>query len=203
MKLTDDVILLGHSWGGGLICAYMLEKNPKGIKSLILESPYLSSTFFINDAKENLSRLPESVIKTIEKCEKNEDYGQEFFMAYLEYIKSYMCLMNPIPDSLKEGMQQLMTSNVYSTMWGTSELSVNGKLKNFELYPDLNKITVPVLLISGDRDEITVKTMKDYQLSFHNAQLAVIPNTSHMNHLEKPDLFKAIVRGFLTEIGIK
>lgn len=198
LNLTN-VILLGHSWGGGLVCAYMLEKKPEGVESIILESPYLSTPYFCNDIKENLSRLPESVVKTIENCEKNEDYGQEFYMAYIEYMKNYMCLMNPLPDALMGALQQLMGSNVYSTMWGTSELSINGKLENFDLYPELNKITVPVLLISGDRDEVGVKTLKDFQLAFSNAQMAIIPKASHMNHLEKPELFKAIVRDFIME----
>jgi proline iminopeptidase len=202
LNLTN-VILFGHSWGGGLVCAYMLDKKPEGVESLILESPYLSTPYFCNDIKENLSRLPESVVRTFEKCEENGDYGQEFYMAYIEYMKNYMCLMNPLPDVLKGAMQQLMGSNVYSTLWGNSELSINGKLESFDLYPQLNEIAVPVLLISGDRDEVGVKTIKDYQLAFCNAQMAVIPRASHMNHLEKPELFKAIVRDFLTENKIQ
>jgi len=197
LKLSE-VILLGHSWGGALVCSYMLEKNPEGIKSLILASPYLSTPYFFRDAQENLSRLPESVISTIEKCEKNNDYGEEYMGATIEYYKRFMCILEPFPMSLIEAFNK-MNQDIYFTLWGPSEFSITGTLKDFDLYPELNKITVPVLLICGDRDEVGVKTMKDYQMAFPTAQLAVIPNASHMNVIERPDIFKAVINEFIKD----
>jgi proline iminopeptidase len=91
--------------------------------------------------------------------------------------------------------------DVYLTMWGPSEFTITGTLKNYDLLAQLNKIKQPVLLTCGDYDEAGVKTVKDYQLAFKNASMAVLPNSSHTHHLEKPDLFLQIVRSFIKGIG--
>lgn len=64
-----------------------------------------------------------------------------------------------------------------------------------------NAITLPTLLTRGDFDEAGVKTLKDCQLSMPNAFMAVLPNASHLHHLEKPDLFLCIIREFLHDFS--
>lgn len=45
----SDVILIGFSWGCGLICSYLLDEGPKGVKGLILSGPLLSSPMWEKD----------------------------------------------------------------------------------------------------------------------------------------------------------
>lgn len=194
-----ELILMGFSWGGGLIGSYMLEKKPEGVKALILSAPLLSTPMWDKDQRENISRMPRSVINSIEKGEQGKDYGDEYQEAMMEYYKKHVCRMDPWPDYLDEALGKL-SMDVYLTMWGPSEFTITGKLKDFDLYPDLNKISAPVLLICGDSDEAGVKTMKDYQMAFPNAQLAVIPNSCHMHHIEQPPIYKTVVREFLKNL---
>jgi proline iminopeptidase len=84
-------------------------------------------------------------------------------------------------------------------MWGPSEFTITGTLRKLNLLPDLHEIKVPVLLVCGDHDEAGTKTVKDYQTAFSDARLAVIPNASHLHHLEQPGIFKEIVNRFLNE----
>ncbi len=86
-----------------------------------------------------------------------------------------------------------MNTDVYMRMWGPSEFTVTGSLKHFDLYPRLREIDVPVLLTCGDMDEAHVKTVKDFQDGFANACMAVIPDATHMHHIERPEIYKAAV----------
>jgi len=90
-----------------------------------------------------------------------------------------------------------MNMGVYIRMWGPSEFTVTGNLKNFDLYPRLGEIDVPVLLKCGDRDEAHVKTVKDFQEAFGNACMAVIPDATHMYHIERPEIYRTVVNRFL------
>lgn len=195
-----ETYLMGFSWGTMLSCSYLLEKKPKGIKGLILSGPYLSSPRWHADQRENIANLAPNLRKIIEEAEKKKDYGKKYESAMMAYYQKHVCRLRPWPKYLEDAFSQL-NMDVYLTMWGPSEFTITGTLKNYDLLPKLNKIKQPVLLTCGDYDEAGVKTVKDYQMAFQNASMAVLPNSSHTHHLEKPDLFLQIVRNFIKGIG--
>jgi proline iminopeptidase len=193
-----EVILMGFSWGCGLVTSYVLDKGLKGIQGLILSGPLLSTQRWDRDQQDNIARMPQEMISAIRCGEKNKDYGREYQAAMMEYYKRHLCNLEPWPDYVQEALDNL-NMDVYMSMWGPSEFTVSGKLKDFELYQFLHKITVPVLLTCGDRDEAGVKTLKDFQMEFPNAQMAVIPKASHLHQIEQPGIYKAIVSEFLKD----
>lgn len=191
-----DIILMGFSWGCGLIGSYMLEKKPAGVKALILSAPFLSTSLWDRDQREHITKMPSAIIKAIENGETSGDYAGEYQTAMMAYYNRHVCRLNPWPNSLVEAFDAL-NMDVYQTMWGPSEFTVTGKLKGFDLYPRLHEITIPVLLTCGDNDEAGVKTVKDFQIAFPHAQMAVIPNASHLHHIEQPQIYKTVVNEFL------
>ena len=65
------------------------------------------------------------------------------------------------------------------------------------LYSDLNIIKSKTLIIAGDHDEIKGEhTLKIFE-SIPNAQLAILPNSSHSALIENSKLFNEIVLRFL------
>jgi proline iminopeptidase len=187
---------MGFSWGCGLIASYMLEKKPAGVKALILSAPLLSTSLWDRDQREHITKMPSAMIKAIENGERSGDYTGEYQTAMMAYYNRHVCRLNPWPDSLLEALDGL-NMDVYQTMWGPSEFTVTGKLKDFDLYPRLHEITIPVLLTCGDNDEAGVKTLKDFQMAFPQAQMAVIPNASHLHQIEQPQIYKIVVNEFL------
>lgn len=194
----SEVILLGLSWGCGLIAAYMLDKRPQFVKALILSAPYLSTPLWEECAMENISNLPEVIQKIIVEAEKNQEFGEAYEKAAEVYYGNYLCRLDPWPDSVMDSFGKL-NMDVYLTMWGPSEFSVNGKLKRFDLMPRLHEIPVPVLLTCGDNDEAGVKMVKDFQMEFPQGSMAVIPSSAHLHHIEQPVIYKTIVGEFLKD----
>src|SRR5215475_7331243 len=76
----DQVHLLGHSWGTMLAVDYMLTK-PVGVRSLILASPALSISRWIQDAETLKRTLPESVQAVIAKHESAGTFDSPEYQA--------------------------------------------------------------------------------------------------------------------------
>ncbi len=195
----EEVYLMGFSWGCALICAYMLGRKPGGVKGIMLCAPYLSSPAWHNDQRLNISLMPAEIRTVIEICEETGNYGEEYQEAMMAYYEKHICLLSPWPVTLQDALSRL-NADVYNTMWGASEFTITGKLKEYDLTPRLREITQPVLLTCGDRDEAGVKTVKDFQQLFPDARMAVIPKASHLHQLERPEIFMAIIKDFLQEI---
>jgi pimeloyl-ACP methyl ester carboxylesterase len=61
---------------------------------------------------------------------------------------------------------------------------------------DLQAITVPTLVLAADDDLFPLAATAAMAEAIPGAQLAVVPGTSHLMYMEKPDLVAAIVTGF-------
>ncbi len=73
-------------------------------------------------------------------------------------------------------------------------------LTTFDRRADLPRISVPALLIAGERDQAApLKTMERMAQSIPGARIAVIPGAGHMIHLERPAEFRAALMPFLAE----
>lgn len=64
---------------------------------------------------------------------------------------------------------------------------------------DLPDITTPVLVMQGDRDGVPAEHSAAMSRALPDAQLAIIPGTSHAAPLEKPDLVNRMLLDFLDE----
>ncbi len=63
----------------------------------------------------------------------------------------------------------------------------------------MNVIQSKTLIMAGDHDEIKSEhTLKIYE-SILNAQLAILPNSSHSTLIDNPKLFNEIVLDFLLQ----
>ncbi len=96
-----------------------------------------------------------------------------------------------------EQLQRLHPDPERLLRWWKEEDPIRPDFRAEELAP----VTMPTLLINGDRDEIIPleQTIKLYHI-LTNAQLAVIPGTGHRVHARRPGLFNKLVFDFLATL---
>ncbi len=80
----EQMHLLGHSWGGALAAAYVLDKGTDGIASVVFSSPLLSTRLWIEDANFLRSQLPEDVQQTLTEHEEAGTTDSEEYQAASE-----------------------------------------------------------------------------------------------------------------------
>ncbi len=196
LKLKE-VHIIGQSWGTALAVDYILTKQPRGVVSLVLSGPLLSTSRWIEDQKTYISGLPKNIQDFIQKSEDSGDFcSPQYQDTMMMYYKLHVCRLEFWPDCLNRTFEKLNYS-VYKYMWGPSEFSVTGTLKNYERVDRLKEIIIPVLFTCGRYDEATPATTKYYQSNLPGSEISIFEDASHEHHLEKPEEYLQIVQDFL------
>lgn len=193
----DEVHILGQSWGTSLAVDYLLTKRPDGVASLILSGPLLSTHRWIEDQKSYIEALPEELREIILKSEATGEFSSPQYQdAMMAYYKIHVCRLNPWTECLNKCFEKLNFS-IYSYMWGPSEFTVTGALKNYDRVERLKEISIPVLFTCGFYDEATPATTGYYQENLPGSEIYIFNDASHEHHLEKPQEYLRVVRDFL------
>ncbi len=196
----EEIHLLGHSWGGALAAAYVLEKGGNGIASLTLSSPLLSSPAWMEDANYLRSQLPEEMQRALDEHEAagttdSEEYAaatEEFYRLYVrggERIES--------PESCAGAGSN---SFIYEFMWGETEFNATGTLVDFDLTSQLDQIDVPVLLVGGEFDEARPERLAEFQAMIRNSQHVTIEDAAHGTISRQPERYIQVLRDFLADV---
>ncbi len=191
------VHIMGQSWGSMLAAEYMVTKKPAGVVSLIFSGPCLSASRWITDQHAWISQMPDSMQNAIRIGEETGNFATPEYQSALNYFYSiHVCRMNPWPDCLNRSLAK-MGVDVYEYMWGPSEFTATGTLKNFDRTGEMTGIKVPTLFTCGEFDEATPATTAWYQSLLPGSELKVFQDASHEHHLEKESEYIAAVREFI------
>ncbi len=84
-------------------------------------------------------------------------------------------------------------------------LTMRGVQMTRPAYPDLvdrlRRLTVPVLLVTGDEDAPSIDPTIYLKRNIPSAAMVMLPKTGHAMNLEEPDLFNRTVQEFLTAVA--
>ncbi len=198
----NEVHLYGHSWGTMLATDYVLNR-PNGVKSLILASPVLSAPRWIYDGDSLLATLPDSVQKTIRHHEREKTTDSpEYQSALMVYYGQFWMRKQPWPDDLNSAFAQWNVA-MYRFMWGPSEFTATGTLRDHDRTDRLGEITIPTLLTTGQYDQAIPATVEYYQSLIPGAEYALLKNCAHMGMHEDPETDIRIIREFLAKVESK
>lgn len=193
----EKVHIIGQSWGTSVAVDYLLTKHSKGVMSLVLSGPLLSTSRWIEDQKAWIAELPKEIQEIILKCEEEGEFSSAQYQdAIMAFYKIHVCRLDPWPECLNRSLEK-MNFSMYEYMWGPSEFTATGILKDYERVERLNEITCPVLFTCGYYDEATPATTEYYQKNTPGSELCVIKDASHEHHLEKPQEYLRALRDFL------
>lgn len=193
----ERIHLLGHSWGATLAAHYVITKRPKGIASLTLSSPLLSAPIWGQDQARYLLKMPREVQRIVKEAEISGDFANEDYRkAAMKYYKKHLCRLDPWPECLRRSFSKLAV-NIYEYMWGPSEFTITGTLKEYDCTEKLNEIRVPTLFTCGKYDEATPRSTRVFSRRVAEAELAVFAKSSHTSFLEQTNEYLKVLRSFL------
>ena len=196
----EQMHLLGHSWGGSLAAAYVIEKGTDGIASVVLSSPLLSTPLWIADANYLRGQLPEDVQQTLTEHEAAGTIdSEEYAEASAVFYERHMSAGEPIPRPANcDGSP--WSQLIYRYMWGPSEFYADGTLTNFDVTDRLHEIDVPVLFMTGEFDEARPETVKRFQEMVPGSKLYIVKDAGHSSYGKKPEEYRRVLEEFLDSV---
>ena len=195
----EKFYLYGHSWGSMLGLEYYL-KYPEHIKALILASPALSISKWIGDAEVLIATLPDSIQSAIKTNVENRTFDTpEYENAINAYYQQFVARKLPWDENMNNTFSQA-NLEIYKYMWGPSEFTATGNLKDYERSDKLAKVEIPTLFICGEYDEARPSTVQYYQSFITHSKFALIKDAAHLTMHDKPEQNNKVIDDFLLEV---
>ena len=204
----DNFYLYGQSWGGMLGIEYALQLQDH-LKGLIISNMMASLDDYEKYAKEVLGpQMPTEVFGELMEIEKNNDFENPRYMELLgEHHYPYHVLRKPT-DEWPAEIQKMMNEvnpEVYVYMQGYSEFGITpgASLAGWDRKSDLQKITVPTLVIAGTYDTMDPAHLEWMSEELPEGQFLLCPNGSHLSQYDDPEHFFPGLISFLKEVDKK
>jgi L-proline amide hydrolase len=192
--------VIGQSWGGMLGAEHGITR-PKGLRALVIADSPPSMELWVQEGNRLRAALPPEVQATLLRHEKDGTTSSPDYMAAVQvFYDRHLCRVKPQPEELTRSFAQIAADpTVYHTMNGPSEFHVVGTLKTWSITGQLDRITVPVLLISGRHDEATPAVVQPFADGIKGARWEIFENSAHMPHIEETERCMQVVGDFLAE----
>jgi L-proline amide hydrolase len=196
--------VVGQSWGGMLAMLHALE-HPAGLRSIAVCNSPASMRLWVEEANRLRRDLPADVQETLTRHEaEGTTASDEYQAATMVFYKRHVCRLEEWPAFVLRSFE-LMDSNptVYHTMNGPSEFHTIGSLLDWNITDRLAEIDVPTLLLSGEFDEATPHIVEQIHSRIPGARWELVAGTSHLTHVEEPEIWVDLVGGFLDGVDAK
>ncbi len=196
----DKVHLLGQSWGGMLIIAYLIDRKPNGIASAILSSTLSSSALWSHEQHRLISFMPREEQEAIAKATKSGRFDDsEYLRANEHYTALHACeITADSPECLRRKKRFGMES--YIEAWGPNEYTPTGTLKDFDYTAKLNTIHTPTLIISGTNDECTPLIAKTMHDGIEGSEWELLDGARHMTFIDQTENYKSVLTRWLSHV---
>jgi len=180
---SDNFYLLGHSWGGILGIEYAL-KHQVHLKGLVISNMMASIPAYNEYASSVLMpAMDQAELAEIKRLEAVQEFENPRYMELLmqqHYV--HHVLRMPIeqwPEPVSRAFNRLNRS-IYVPMQGPSELGATGRLVNWDRSEDLDRISVPTLVVGARHDTMNPAHMEMMAGRLPNGRYLFCPNGSHM-----------------------
>lgn len=191
--------LLGQSWGCFLALEYALT-FPDQLRSLVLYSGSASTRECVEGMNRLRSELPAETLAVLTEHEARGDVTAPAYLDAMDVLyRRHLCRVDPYPEPLRISMER-MAGPVYEHMWGPNEFVCTGTLLDWDRTDRLGEIRTPTLVTAGRYDEVVPSCAETIQRGIAGSQLVIFRESSHLAHLEEPEAYMAVLRGFLAEV---
>lgn len=195
----DKVWIMGHSMGGFQVLYYGIHKQ-ENLNGIIALHPMAGqdSLYYAEFSKMVMKRKGQPYFEKGADIFSGKDttkYGTNEMMGYI--FPFYFHDVRKIKDFEKLGNPEI-NDKVY-------EYITNAKFGTDYLFPELNKIKVPTLVVAGDDDFICDKVSQADRIikEIPNASLIVLKDAGHFGWVEQPEQFFAQTKKWLKKQKIK
>ncbi len=117
----EEVFLHGHSWGTALALESYLA-HPEGVKGIVFNSPYFSTSIWEADADTLITYLPDSIQRAIETGEREGNFTSEAYQNANRFFMKNYGIRKEKPSNPWDTVQAKRNDFIYNYMWGPDRI---------------------------------------------------------------------------------
>jgi proline iminopeptidase len=190
--------VLGHSWGTVVALEYY-RAYPERVSSLIFGSQCLDVKGWVQSTKKLLTTLPVQLQDAVKKAESTNNYDDPMYKEAMDQFYSLYIWRHPVKADL-DIMLATCNTDMYAYMWGPSEFTVTGTLKDYNPFSFLSQIKVPTMFTVGEFDEIDPAMVKKLADKVPGAKYVMFTGSGHITTWDARDENLKVVREFLQSV---
>ncbi|MEZ4962024.1 MAG: alpha/beta hydrolase [Saprospiraceae bacterium] len=168
----DSVYVMGWS-DGGVIALILAAERPDKVKKIIA----VGANTTLDGLTEEAVHFTKVEMADFVKSNPTKADAERYYGWWTEPFFR----LSPEPEKWKSIFEKVQK------MWAT---------ETYIPREQLEKIAMPTMIVQGDRDEIKLTHTEEIFRAIKNAQLCVLPNTSHLVFEERPGLMCRIAMEF-------
>ncbi|KAJ7769803.1 proline-specific peptidase, partial [Mycena metata] len=196
---TECFNILGHSWGGTLASEFIVRRQPRGLRSLILANALASSKL----RNESLARLrpglPDGVQATLKKQEEaGTTKTAEYKAAMMVFWAKHGCRVQPFPP---EFLHSISLPDEDSTVLDAMRNGSAGLGTRWDITDRIPLMRhVPTLIINGEHDMMDDSVCGPFFRGIDRVKWVKFAHSSHSPQWEERDRYIDVVGGFIDQV---
>ncbi|KAF4583461.1 hypothetical protein EYR38_002212 [Pleurotus pulmonarius] len=194
--IVDNFNLIAHSWGGTLASEFVVRRQPKGLRRLVLMD-CLASARLRNEAIGRLrKKLPEEVQATLAKHEKEGTTKCDEYKAnMLVFWETFACRVKPFPQEVTYSLGQ---PEIDPTVLDAMRNGETGLATQWDITDRIHLMRhVTTLIINGEHDYMTDEVCAPFYWGIDKVKWVKFAQSSHMPHWEERERYMQVVGDFL------
>ncbi len=200
----ERMTLLGNSWGGLLVSAYAAA-HPDRVERLVLDAPAPPTQPDLARLGEEFDRRARTRFGDAERRRAARAFDRETWRQADDPL--------PVCREFAHAVLQLYRHDMQRELAFRGDLcagpvdavrrqqAVNHmiwqSLPDYDLRPSVRRVTVPVLVITGESDAIPLSGVDGWASSYPEARRLIVRGAGHFVHFEQPQIFFPAVEAFL------
>ena len=190
--------VLGQSLGTVVALEYY-RAYPDRLASLAFGSLCFDVPGWARSTRKLLTTLPDSLQFAVKNAELTGKYDDPAYKEAMNQFYSLYVFRKPVQADV-DSMFTTFNAEMYTYMWGPSEFTINGTLKDYNPVSFLPQIKVPTLFTVGEFDEIEPTIVKGLSEKVPGAKFVMFPGSGHMTSWDARHENIEIIREFLNSV---
>lgn len=192
-----SINIVGNSWGGILGLEYCLA-YPEQVRRFVMGNIATSIPLMNLGFKQCRMQLGIETAKmmSLRELEGTVDHP-EYKAAVTLLIYRHMCRMETFPKPVQKLLSDF--GPALKTMFGPHLFHCTGTLAEWDRTPDLQRLTMPVLLVTGEHDYVLPEYVAIGLNHLQDGRLRIFRGCGHLPFYEDPESYHTEVLRFLRE----
>lgn len=197
-----ELQIIGHSFGPMVVAKYAIA-YPQHVEKMVFLGPVppMQGDFFAQYGANLSKRLSPEQLEKMGTLNGDMLNGDDPKAACREFWKIGLIprLAKGLPISIVKGDCCAAPAEAIRYGMGTTNAATFGSLGNWDLRPQLSKVTAKTLILHGEEEAIPMDMVEAWPQALPNATLIKVPKAGHFTYAERPDMVWPAIESFLKE----